>query len=859
MILKRLFLYLVLTIAVYHLRAQVPSKSMNIPAADTLKPVIKKPVVADRTKSCRKIEGLFTLYQDTVTGSVQWYIRKDQLGKEFIYQSFSLNGPTSLFLNHGMHRTNLIFHVKKSFDKLEFAMVNTGYYYNPDNAIHQTAGIDIPETIFWSERFSVEDEGGYLLNADGLFISDKLDMVKPLLNPGVPAGAVFNLGGFNSSKSRYNVIRSFPGNTDVIVDMAFDNPMPFNSGGGDITDARYVRVRVQHTFVEVPVNDFKPRFDDPRVGFFTSQVTDQTSMSPTPYRDVIRKWNLVKKDPNAVISEPVEPIVWWVDKATPVEYRKIIIQAGLRWNEAFEKAGFKNAVQMKMMPDDADWGVGDIRYNIIRWVSSVSPPYGAIGFPFFINPRTGQLLGSGIVIEWGAGSGSPVMGSLFSAPGEVTVPPEAQTLNINSQHFCSIGQDMQVQLQAARTFLETTDAPPEELLEIHRQHLYYLVLHEMGHTLGLNHNMKASQMLSPAQMHDKTITQNKGLMSSVMDYPVVNWNPDRSRQGDYYTTKPGPYDLWAIEFGYTPVGNAEEEKRFRDKILSRSTEPDLVFGNDGDDMRMPGGGIDPRINLYDLSNDAMSFADERFRLINSAIAGLKEKFVRKGESYALLRSRYNILITQRIQLINVVNRYIGGVYTDKAFAGQNGGAVQPFTPVPAAIQKKAMDLLTKYVFSPGAFAGDSYLFPYLQFQRRGMGFRGTTEDPKIAAIYRNLFSVAVNNILHPVTMQRMIDSRAYGNQYPLASVIQDLVKNLFDADIKGNVNTNRQYMQIMLTDRLITLGIESGAADLVTRATLLHALKTIKAKLLAAVSANEETKIHRAGLLFKINAALDKK
>ena len=148
----------------------------------------------------------------------------------------------------------------------------------------------------------------------------------------------------------------------------------------------------------MPENDFRSRRDDPRVGYFSQFINDQTSISNVPYKDIIHRWYLKKKDPNAAVSEPVEPIVYWIENTTPVEYRQIIMDAGLKWNEAFEKAGFKNAVKMKIMPDDANWDPADIRYNVIRWVSSASPTYGAIG-PSFVNPKTGQIIGADITIE----------------------------------------------------------------------------------------------------------------------------------------------------------------------------------------------------------------------------------------------------------------------------------------------------------------------------------------------------------------------------------------------------------------------------------------------------------------------------
>lgn len=841
--------------------AQTPTRPTGAAPGDTSKP--KKPAgITDKVKSSSKSEGLFTIYQDTVTGSVQLYIKKNQLGKEFIYQSYSINGPTSLFLNRNMHRTNLAFKIQKSYDKIEFARANYNFYYDKNNAVSKTDGVDVPESIFLSEKVAGEDENGYLIAADGLFISEKLDGVKPALPPGIPPGAIFNLGILNSAKSKYNSIKSFPNNTNVLVDLAYDNPAPFNQGGKDITDARYVRVRMQHSFIEMPQNDYRPRLDDPRVGFFASEVNNQTSNTPTPFRDVIHRWSLVKKDPNAALSEPVEPIVWWVENTTPVEYRQTILDAGNKWNEAFEKAGFKNAIVMKQQPDDADWDAGDIRYNVLKWVSSPTPPYGAIGM-HSINPKTGQIIGGDIVIEWATGSGTPVMDELYNGSAtaaEIAHERRMSYLNhTGNENMCSLSSELKEQFTAALTVLEAFDVPEKELREMHRQFLYYLIMHEMGHSLGLNHNMKASQMLMPSELNNKELTRQIGLMASVMDYPAANISADKSKQGDYYTTKTGPYDQWAIEFGYTPCSEAEE-KTVLNKILARSTDPRLIFGNDADDMRAPGKAIDPRVNVFDMSGDAIAFAEDQFKIIKTIVSKLKDKYSKQGQSYAELRSRYFILNNQRFNMISAVSRYIGGVYIDRSFVGQNANS-KPFTPVPLATQKKAMEILSKYVFAPDAFAGDEQLFPYLQIQRRGFNFFTNTEDPKLTAGYANLQSLAgLGHLLHSVTLQRITNSRLYGNQYSAADVLSDLTKAIFDADIATNVNVYRQYLQTTFTKAVAgIMNPLNSFYDEVAKAAALNTLKKIKTKLATAVSTNEETKAHRGNLQFIITNALEVK
>lgn len=851
-----------------------PPDSTKKTAADSVKKKPEKPSIEDKVKASKKVDGLFTLYRDTATASLQFYVEKEQLGKDFIYQSFSMGGPTALYLNQNMIRDTWLFSVRKNNDRIEFLRKNTSFYYDPDNPVSKAANADVADAVFYSEKIAASDSAGYLIPIDGLFISDKLDQVKPTMPPGMPPGAVFNLGNLNVAKSSYDTVRSFPKNTDIVVRLAYDNPMPMNGGGKDITDARYVTIRMQHSFLEVPQNNYRPRRDDPRVGYFGAEVDDLTSVSPTPYRDFISRWYLEKKNPSAKISEPVEPIVFWIENTTPLEYRPIIKEAGEKWNEAFEAAGFKNAVIMKEMPDDADWDPADIAYNVIRWKSSSSPSYGAIG-PSFFNPLTGQILGADITVEWKSGAGTPVYDDLFNGGVAAfgTLPwehPEQATAQqaeyvhhsqMNRMAMCNLANELSMQFQTGMAVVETLDAEAGEakqattVREMHKQFLYYLIMHEMGHTLGLNHNMKASQMLSPAQLHDTKLTRKIGLQGSVMDYPAINVSRDRSKQGDYYTTKAGPYDIWAIEYGYTPFSPAEEEKGL-DKILSRSTDPQLAFGNDADDMRSPGKAIDPRVNVNDHSNDMMAYGEERFLLVNDMMPKLKDRFSRPNQSYQELLQRYGQLNNQRFSMAAAISRYVGGVYVDRSFVGQRTD-VQPYTPVPLELQKKAMALLGKYVYAPDAFAEDYSLFPYLQPQRRGFNFFSSTEDYKPQNTFRSLQVSTLSHILHPTTLSRISNSSLYGNKYSVAEVMQDLTANIFDADLGGPVDLVRQNLQTDYVSALSGILEAKTGYDHASKAAALATLTAIKSKLAGAASGSDlQTDAHRKNLIFLIDKTL---
>jgi hypothetical protein len=857
---KILFCLSASTLLLSALQAQQPGTQPPVTKAgssDSVKlaapPAPKKQTVADKTKGNKKNEGLFTLYQDTATGSVQMYVRKDQLDKEFVYQSFSINGPVALFLNQSMHRQTLVFKIKKAFDKLEFAIVNTGFYYDKNNPVSKTQDVDKSEAIFYADKIAIDDSLGYLVSADALFMSEKLDPVKPVFAPGQATPFTFNLGQLNSAKSKYAQVRSFPNNTDVVVDLTYDNPFAL-AGSPDVTDPRYVRVRMQHSFIEMPKDEFKGRRDDPRVGYFMEQITNQTSTSPVPYKDIIHRWKLVKKDPSAAVSEPVEPIVYWIENTTPLEYRQTIMEAGLKWNEAFEKAGFKNAVQMKIMPDDATWDPADIRYNVIRWVASAQPSYGAIG-PSFVNPRTGQILGADITVEWFSGSATPIFDELYNGS---PVQPNMQfpgMKNMNQYDNCTIAAELKNQYVTGLTAMEIASASDADIKQMHKQFLLYLIMHEMGHTLGLNHNMKSSQMLSPADINNTTITHSIGLIGSVMDYPAINVALDRSKQGDYYTTKAGPYDLWAIEYGYTPFSESSEEGGLS-KILSRSGDPKLAFGNDGDDMRAPGKGMDPRVNVNDLSSDAIAYAEDRFKLVNSLMGKLVQKYSKPGQSYAEVRARYNTLNGQRASMVNAVSRYVGGIYIDRSYPEQKSPN-KPYTPVPMAEQKRAMEVLNKYVFAPNAFDADAQVFPYMQIQRRGFNQAANGEDFRATnSVLATQVNGTLAHILNPATLQRITNSRLYGNQYSVADVMNDLVKGIFDADVSSNVNVYRQMLQTSFVKGTSQMIAANSPVDDVSKAATLYTLKKLRTKLSGAVSTNEETKAHRANMIYLIDKAL---
>lgn len=834
-----------------------PGTSATVAAPAGGAPTDKKTIAAT-VKAMKKMDGLFAVYQDTVTGSLMMSVAKNKIGKEFIYFTHVVDAPVAAGAFRGAFGANNVFKVEKHFNRIEFITQNPSFWFDSGHALARAASANISPAVVAVQEIVAEDSDSYLIKADDLFMTEAFTQIKPTPNPQAPPGSQFSLGGLSKSKTRVERVKNYPANTDVVVDYVYENPSPVNRGGADVTDARNVTIVVQHSLIEMPKDDYVPRFDDPRVGFFAQQQTDMVSTSAAPYRDLINRWKLVKKDPGAALSEPVEPITWWIENTTPVEFRDVIYKAAMQWNGPFEAAGFKNAVVVKIQPDDADWDAGDIRYNVLRWTSSPNPPFGGYG-PTFVNPRTGQILGADIMLEYIFVTNRVRQEKAFAtAAMDVAENADASGNTTFDGRRCDYADQLQLNVMTGMQALKAKGATQIEMNDYINQAITGLILHEMGHTMGLNHNMKASQMLSPKEINDESITGSKGVMGSVMDYEIVNLAKKGQHQGDYFSSRPGPYDYWAIQYGYTPsLSDPTAEGKRVSALLARSTEPGLAFGNDADDMRSPGGGIDPRVNVNDMTNDAIGYMTDRFDVMNDLMTNLQTRYTTPGQSYHEMRNAYLVLTGQMNSAATVISRYIGGVYVDRAFAGQPG-ATRPFTPVSRADQKRAMASLAKNVFAPGSFNSPANLYAYLQMQRRGFDFFGTPEDPKIHDRVLTIQKGVLTELLNPRVMTRITDSRMYGNDYPLAEVMSDLTSAIFDADARANVSTFRQNLQMEYVNRLVAIisAPTKSNYDYPSQSAALASLRSIQSKLAGKSGVNAETSAHTKNVLFTIEKAL---
>ena len=748
-----------------------------------------------------KLEGFMNILHETEKDKYYLIIEKNKLNKEFIYFTYILNGPQAVGASGGSLGEGYILEFRMFKDDIGLYKINTKFTYDEPNKITQSKLTNIIEAFMGRFKVEVKEEDRFLISADKLFLSEILTSVTPNIPREYAEYYDLNLGKLDKEKTFIADIRNYPKNTAVEINYGFFNAKPKPSGSVDaVADKRYTFISARHLFVEMPDDKFEPRVADQRVGYFSQKVTDLSTYDTYPARDLMNRWRLVKKNPDAELSEPVEPIVFWVENSTPEEIRPFVVKGIEGWNAAFEEAGFKNAVVAKIQPDDAEWDAGDVQYNVVRWASTPSPRYSGYG-PSIANPRTGEIIAADIVQEFNAIKRGYTYRKLWGY---------------------------------------SEDKDPLE------QWIVSLTMHEVGHTLGLRHNFKSSWIYDADEIHDTSIT-GKSHIGSVMDYDPINIAPEGKEQGNYFPHAPGLYDRWAIKFGYTPNLSGSE----REEILSQSVLPELIYGTDGDAMGSPGFNIDPRAKRYDLSGDPVKYTSERIDVINSKIKELPSIYLTEGETSTEFRSTFFSLTREKGRFMEGVSRLIGGVYSNRVVNGQEG--ITPFEAVAYDDQKNAMNLISTKLLSNNAFTFDPEILKYLQSEKRAAysPSRGN-EDPQLHDLVLGMQGRVLAHILHPRVMQRLVDSAQYGNTYMPQEVLDDLFNAIFVQ--REEVNTFKMNLQSKYTDGLID-ALADDSYDEISKSAIYSSLNEIE-KFSSRPYGDDSYKNHLKFINWKVNKAL---
>ena len=752
------------------------------------------------TKGAAVSEGLFPIFQNKKTGEQHIQIGKSQLDQDFLYFAYVDDAQRGTF--RGRIANHKVIQFVKHFGNIEIVEDNYNYYYDPASELKKAAPQTVQRSVIASIPIAAQDkdETKFLIPLKDFILGEAFFALTPASNPKSDPKKTFKFGDLSKDKTRVFDSSNYPSNTHITVRYVYNNKNPLTPSHMSQTDKRQFNIKLRHIFTKAPgLGTYEPRLADHRVGFFQTYVDDQTDpRSVRPTRDYIKRWKLVKKDPKAAVSDPVEPIVWWIDRATPVALRPAIREGALYWNEAFEKAGFSNAIVVKQQPDDATWDAGDLDYNVLRWASSPEVYFGGYG-PNYFDPRTGQVIAADIMLEW-------AFVRARSAQAEIS----GQVAGLDG-HSCHIGHSVGQGLALASAI--SSFASDEELYasQAVQQAVRHLVAHEVGHTIGLMHNMRSSQTISTASIIDNSKTR---LAHTVMDYLPINLqnNIPQDRQR-FYEDRMGDYDLWAIEFGYHQAPeDPAEAKALREKILSRATEPNLAFGNDADDMRSSERGIDPRVNVGDMGDDSIAWARHRLGQLRTMLPDLKEKTLVAGASPLKFQSTMRLILGNFRSSFMIASKHVGGIYMSQQLP-EDPKSYQPLTPVETEKQKEAIALIKDFYWSQENFGIPSEYWSKIIDQRRSFDFSRKSPAFDLAGYMRSVDAAVLGHLFHAKTLARMENTGlTHPDTYKIAPMFRDLSSAIVTSYPARSNPSSRRLSQVALVSHFSKLLKDSNAA-----------------------------------------------
>ena len=755
-------------------------------------------------KGAKEFDGLFKLYrkEDRLYAELKpFQLDRPYLCPIAIARGLGLGGHTLNFDEQWV----LLF--KRVGDKLHLIRRNVHFKAKPGSPEAAAVETTYADSVLLALKIQAIHpfRQSILINLNDVFMSDF---------------AQLNLGFFDSNRSTWHKVKAFKRNIELEVMATYGAGRPRDQDS--VIDRRGTTVVLHYGLCELPDSHYQPRLADDRVGYFLSVVKDFTTDSrDSSFLRYVNRWRLERAEPfdakrPTKLSPPKKKIVFWIEKSVPSEYRAYVRAGILEWNKAFEKIGFRDAIEVRQQEDE-DFDPEDINYNTFRWVTN---DQGYAMGPSRANPLTGEIFDADIVFDasmvryWkqeyqlrgpageepaslieagrrGWGLSLPLPGSALSSdalawdgPRRAQQGPRDPRWAAVRQGACQCGARGKYELGiaamalASRGLLKPGEKVPEDLIG---QAIKETTMHEVGHTLGLRHNFKASTMLKNEELNDVTITRKRGLIGSVMDYAPVNIAPKGVKQGDYFTTTIGPYDYWAIEYAYKPLsGGTDGELEPLQEIAKKSAGPGHDYGTDEDLYTT----ADPLINQWDLGADPMKFARDRMVLAEELLKGLEERVVEKGEGYQRMRQAFAMLLGQYGNAAHLAANFIGGEYVHRDHRGDPGGR-DPFVPVKADKQRDALKFLQQHILTDQPFHFSPALLRRLGVDRWSHWgnddnvFRPV--DFPVHARILNIQRVALRHVFSPRVLARVQNNALKADKAEKALTLDELFRGVTDA------------------------------------------------------------------------------
>ncbi|HJR07534.1 MAG TPA: zinc-dependent metalloprotease [Pyrinomonadaceae bacterium] len=781
--------------------------------------------IRTRVKGLQKLDGYVPLYWDAENGKLLMEI--ERFNAEFLYQVSLPTGVGSnpIGLDRGqLGSTNVVF-FERTGQKVLLVRPNYRFRAITDDAQERRAVEEsFARSVLWGFKVEATDDARVLVDATAFFMRDAHGVIEVLRRA--------NQGRFQLDESRSNFYlartKNFPQNTEVETQLTFTGDEPGRLVRDTVPTPQAITVREHHSFVALPDAGYKPRRLDPRVGVSGVEFYDYASNFTEPIeKRWINRHRLQKKDPSAAVSEPVKPIIYYVDSGAPEPIRSALVEGASWWNEAFEAAGFKNAFQVKLLPPDAD--PMDVRYNMINWVHRSTRGWSYGGS--IEDPRTGEII-----------KGNVTLGSLRVRQdfmlGTGMIPPYAaggsrHESTMGGDGFCELGM-MTVGDDDYLTQDASTDAAAMSLARIRQ-----LAAHEVGHTLGLAHNFAASTYAGRA---------------SVMDYPapLVEIKGGKLDFSNAYGRGVGAYDKFAITYAYAQFPPDADESVQLERILEDGTARGMLFISDAD--ARPLGAAHPLANLWDNGDDPVAMLRHEMEVRRIGLAQFGLASIPRGTPLSMLEAKLLPLYLHHRYQLQAAVKSVGGLYYTyavKTAAGVNPSRVQEI--VAPARQREALAAVLD-TLRPETLAIPPRILAIIP--PRAFGYEGGTGeyfanrtdpafDPVAAASIAA--DLAILPLLEPNRAARLNNFHALNTANPGFKEILDalVARTWFDpAPARDAYHASiARAVQSLVVTRLMDTAANADASTQV-RADATEALRALNARL-KLPAADAATSAHR--------------